>query len=115
MDQNKKGQQQGSQQNWNQSQKQDWNQSQNPNREPAEGQKQHMPGQTQGQGHSRGQGHPEGQTHGQSKPSGMGGQERGKGSKSERNRGGGISNRDMGRELDEQEELPDRGSDQSER
>lgn len=39
----------------------------------------------------------------------------GRGGQRERNLGGGISNRDMDRELEEQEELPDRGSRQSER
>jgi hypothetical protein len=41
--------------------------------------------------------------------------ERGAGPDGERNRGGGISNRDMAREQDEQDRLPERGRSQSER
>jgi hypothetical protein len=46
---------------------------------------------------------------------GTGNREKGRGKEGERNLGGGISNRDMGRELDEQDEVPERGERQSER
>jgi hypothetical protein len=48
-------------------------------------------------------------------PSGTESREKGRGGQGERNLGGGISNRDMDRELEEQEQLPERGSRQSER
>jgi hypothetical protein len=67
----------------------------------------------------RGQGH---QTHDEERQdvpsSGTENREKGRGGQGERNLGGGISNRDMDdmdRELEEQDELPDRGSRQSER
>jgi hypothetical protein len=41
--------------------------------------------------------------------------ERGAGSGNERNSGGGITNRGLDREMEEQEQLPDRGHSQSER
>lgn len=97
---------QGGQQNWNQGQT-----TQNPNREPAEGGRtQQMPGHEQ-EGTKRGANQ----------------QERGTGSQGERNRSsesdvsdrsdraGGISNRSMDEELEEQSELPSRGDRQSDR
>ena len=66
--------------------------------------------------HDRNQGHPTHDEHRQDKPSsGTDNREKGRGSQGERNAGGGISNRDMDRELDEQDELSDRDSRQSER
>ena len=75
---------------------------------------------SQGQGHQRqdqershGQGH---QTHDKERhdlpSSDTGNREKGRGGQGERNLGGGISNRDMDmdRELEEQDELPDRQS-----
>jgi hypothetical protein len=75
---------------------------------------------SQGQGHQRqdqershGQGH---QTHDEERhdmpSSGTANREKGRGGQDERNLGGGISNRDMDmdRELEEQDELPDRQS-----
>jgi hypothetical protein len=63
----------------------------------------------------RSQGHPHDEE-GQHRPSSStDNREKGRGDQVERNLGGGISNRDMDRELEEQEELPDRGSRQSER
>lgn len=95
---------------------------QNPNRDQAEGERQPMPGRdepgqkwSQGQQPSRQQNQPEprpGQTRDDTPPK-TGTQEVGTGRPGERNQG--ISNRGMQRELDEQEELPERGSDQSER
>ena len=51
----------------------------------------------------------------QDMPSGTQPGEKGRGTQSERNRGGGISNRDIDREMEEQDELPGRGQRQSER
>jgi hypothetical protein len=101
MDQNKnQGQRPGEQKSGQQNTQQNQPQTQNPNREPAEGPRhQEMP-EKQGSQHD---------------------QTRGRGFQGERNRsdessrGEGISNRGMGRELDEQSELPDRGSSQRDR
>jgi hypothetical protein len=51
----------------------------------------------------------------QDTPSSSGCDEKGRGSQAERNLGGDISNRGMDREMEEQEELPDRDSRQSDR
>ena len=66
---------------------------------------------------SRNQGQPTHDEHRQDTPStGTENREKGRGSQGgERNLGGGISNRELDRDLDEQEELLDRGSRQSER
>jgi hypothetical protein len=87
MDQNKnQGQQNPDQKAPQQGSQKDWNQEQNPNREPSEGSRQpQMPGRDQ-TGEKWNKGDP-----------------------------GGISNRGMDRDLEEQEELPERESDQSER
>ena len=79
---------QSGQQNWNE------RKPQNPNRDPAEGSRQ-MPGSSQ-----------PGTT-----------PERGRTDKDTGGDGdtGGITNRDLGSEMDEQEELPERGTDESER
>ena len=69
----------------------------------------------QGQQSDRSQGQDR-QTHDEERhdmpPSGTGNREKGRGGQGERNLGGGISNRDMDmdRELEEQDELPERQS-----
>jgi hypothetical protein len=100
MDEKKRPGGQGNQGHGSQTGQQNWNQSQNPNRDPAEGARQQMPAQG---------------NEGTNKP------ERARGSQNEGNSsssGGGISNRGMDRE-EEQEDLPvrgsERGSDESER
>jgi hypothetical protein len=102
-----------------------WNQSQNPDRDPAEGQRQQTPGRDQsghsGQQFSPGQGGTRGDQDRAGNPASTT-PERARGSQGERNSsssGGGISNRGMDRE-EEQEDLPFRGEergprDQSER
>jgi hypothetical protein len=102
-----------------------YRQPENPNREPSEGTRtQQMPGGaqsgetwTQGGNQSGNQGGNQNNRGNQSTT-----QERGTGSQGEQNRGdsnrsvgGGIPDRGMDRDLDEQEDLLDRDSDQSER
>lgn len=116
MDQHKKptqpAQQQGSQptgqENWNE------RQTQNPNRDPVEGPRQEAPGQSNQQGRQS----VERQGQGPSKHGAKFGEKTGGGSpdyaRPER-QGGGITNRELDREQQEQQQLPPRGSSDSER
>jgi len=103
---------------------QKWNQSQNPIRDDTDPPRHDTPGRDEG-----GQQWTRDQTGGQKpppdyrsrnqgrqdSPSATGGRQKDAGSHGERNVGGDISNRGLDREMEEQDELPDRGSRQSER